>query len=220
MPNYTTNYNIPKPLVDNAIDEDLWGYQQNDGMDIIDTTMKAISDAADAAAQAGVNSDITDLIGIDDTIATTALATQLRLSNDTVINCTNIAGSAQVPVQAGNATTAIQLLALGQLTGLFGTFTTKSYIKIPMMVAGTKRDVIIQFGYVAVSDDQYNSVTFEIPFPNDLLSAFATPIANSAIGSTAAVGAFTGSHTLSGMSVGLSASGGSVGACFWLAIGY
>lgn len=43
MPTYTTNYNIPKPLVNDPQDEDLWGDYLNDGLDIIDSTMASIS---------------------------------------------------------------------------------------------------------------------------------------------------------------------------------
>lgn len=50
MPSYTTNYNIPKPNVNSADDEDLWGDQLNDGMDLIDTQMKVNADAVAAFA--------------------------------------------------------------------------------------------------------------------------------------------------------------------------
>lgn len=46
MPTFTTNYNLAKPLVNDATDQDLWGGELNDDMDIIDSTMKSISDAA------------------------------------------------------------------------------------------------------------------------------------------------------------------------------
>jgi hypothetical protein len=46
MPTYTTNYSLPKPNVNSADDEDLWGDQLNDGMDLIDTQMKASADLA------------------------------------------------------------------------------------------------------------------------------------------------------------------------------
>lgn len=45
MPTYTTNYNLPKPNVNSPDDEDLWGDQLNDGMDLIDTQMKTNADA-------------------------------------------------------------------------------------------------------------------------------------------------------------------------------
>lgn len=45
MPTYTTNYNLAKPLVNSAVDQDLWGNELNSDMDIIDTTMKSISDS-------------------------------------------------------------------------------------------------------------------------------------------------------------------------------
>lgn len=48
MPTYTTNYNLPKPNVNSPDDEDLWGDQLNDGMDLIDTQMKANADAVAA----------------------------------------------------------------------------------------------------------------------------------------------------------------------------
>jgi len=36
MPTLTTNYSLSKPLVNNAVDEDLWGGQLNTNMDTID----------------------------------------------------------------------------------------------------------------------------------------------------------------------------------------
>lgn len=56
MPTFTPNYNLPKPNVNSADDEDLWGGQLNDGLDIIDNTMKANADAAAAAGQLPVGS--------------------------------------------------------------------------------------------------------------------------------------------------------------------
>lgn len=50
MPTFTTNYNLNKPNVNSADDEDLWGGQLNVNMDSIDTIMKANEDAAAAAA--------------------------------------------------------------------------------------------------------------------------------------------------------------------------
>jgi hypothetical protein len=46
MPTFTTNYNLPKPNVNSAADEDLWGGQLNDGMDLIDAQLKTNADAA------------------------------------------------------------------------------------------------------------------------------------------------------------------------------
>lgn len=48
MPTYTTNYNLAKPLINSAVDQDLWGDELNSDMDIIDSTMKSISDIATA----------------------------------------------------------------------------------------------------------------------------------------------------------------------------
>lgn len=39
MPNFTPNYNLAKPIVNSAVDQDLWGGELNGDMDIIDTTM-------------------------------------------------------------------------------------------------------------------------------------------------------------------------------------
>lgn len=44
MPTYTTNYGLAKPLVADAIDEDLWGGYLNDDMDTIDTYLKTAND--------------------------------------------------------------------------------------------------------------------------------------------------------------------------------
>jgi microcystin-dependent protein len=43
MPTYTPNYGIPKPLVNDPQDEDLWGDYLNDGMDIIDAAIASVS---------------------------------------------------------------------------------------------------------------------------------------------------------------------------------
>lgn len=39
MPNQTTNFSFNKPLVNDAVDEDLWGGQLNDNWDSIDTLL-------------------------------------------------------------------------------------------------------------------------------------------------------------------------------------
>lgn len=44
MPSYTANYNLNKPNVNSADDEDLWGDQLNDNFDAIDAQMKANAD--------------------------------------------------------------------------------------------------------------------------------------------------------------------------------
>lgn len=51
MPTFTPNYNLAKPLVNSAVDQDLWGNELNGDMDIIDSTMKSISDAVPTVAQ-------------------------------------------------------------------------------------------------------------------------------------------------------------------------
>lgn len=43
MPTYTTNFAIPKPLVNNPIDQDSWGDEINSGMDIIDNMLYNLS---------------------------------------------------------------------------------------------------------------------------------------------------------------------------------
>lgn len=42
MPTYTTYYGLAKPLVNDPIDEDLWGNEINDDMDTIDTVVRRI----------------------------------------------------------------------------------------------------------------------------------------------------------------------------------
>lgn len=46
MVTYTTNYLIPKPSVNDPVDEDLWGGELNDGMDIIDAAIFAATSAS------------------------------------------------------------------------------------------------------------------------------------------------------------------------------
>lgn len=50
MPNYTTNYHLAKPLVNDPIDEDLWGGELNNNMDIIDTAIKNASGSTRATS--------------------------------------------------------------------------------------------------------------------------------------------------------------------------
>jgi hypothetical protein len=42
MPTFTPNYNLAKPLVNSAVDQDLWGNELNGDMDIIDTTLASL----------------------------------------------------------------------------------------------------------------------------------------------------------------------------------
>jgi len=56
MPNYTPNYNLAQPLVNSAVDQDLWGGELNNNMSIIDTTMKSISDSVLTAGQLPIGS--------------------------------------------------------------------------------------------------------------------------------------------------------------------
>lgn len=45
MPTYTTPYNLAKPLVNDATDQDIWGNELNANMDTINDTMKDNADA-------------------------------------------------------------------------------------------------------------------------------------------------------------------------------
>lgn len=60
MPSYTLHYNIPKPFVNDPTDEDLWGDELNDGMDIIDT---AIYNAATSSGLGVPSGSIFDYAG-------------------------------------------------------------------------------------------------------------------------------------------------------------
>lgn len=52
MATNTTNYNLIKPAVNDPADQDLWGGYLNTNLDTLDTTIKAVSDDADAALAA------------------------------------------------------------------------------------------------------------------------------------------------------------------------
>lgn len=54
MPTQTTNYNIDKPNVNSADDEDAWGDQLNTGLDTIDAQMKLNEDQAAKASPAAL----------------------------------------------------------------------------------------------------------------------------------------------------------------------
>lgn len=58
MPEYTANYSLPKPNVNSADDEDLWGDQLNTGMDLIDAQMKATEDAVAALSAVPIGAPI------------------------------------------------------------------------------------------------------------------------------------------------------------------
>lgn len=82
MVTYTPNYGIPMPAVDSVLDEDLWGDELNDGMDIIDSAIKSVSDATTGKAPlasptfTGIPAAPTAIAGTNTTqIATTAFVT-------------------------------------------------------------------------------------------------------------------------------------------------
>jgi microcystin-dependent protein len=52
MATNTPNYNLIKPAVNDPADQDLWGGYLNENFDTLDTTIKAVSDDADAALAA------------------------------------------------------------------------------------------------------------------------------------------------------------------------
>jgi microcystin-dependent protein len=49
MATNTPNYDLIKPAVNDPADQDLWGGYLNENFDILDTTIKSVSDDADAA---------------------------------------------------------------------------------------------------------------------------------------------------------------------------
>jgi microcystin-dependent protein len=52
MATNTPNYDLIKPAVNDPADQDLWGGYLNENFDILDTTIKSVSDDADAALAA------------------------------------------------------------------------------------------------------------------------------------------------------------------------
>lgn len=57
MPTFTPNYDLAKPLVNNPVDEDVWGGQLNDNMDKIDAALTAIAGSGSAGVPFGTISD-------------------------------------------------------------------------------------------------------------------------------------------------------------------
>lgn len=53
MPTYTPNYHLAKPLVNSAVDQDLWGSELNTNMTTIDTTLKSLQDQITAISGGG-----------------------------------------------------------------------------------------------------------------------------------------------------------------------
>lgn len=58
MPNLTTNYDFNLPLVNNAVDADLWGGQLNSNWTSLDTLLKTVQDAVDAVSTIPIGSTI------------------------------------------------------------------------------------------------------------------------------------------------------------------
>ena len=73
MPTLTTNYSFNKPLVADAIDEDLWGGYLNDNFDSLDTLVKSVDDvtyyvtAAKSANYTVLTSDRNKVLLVDAT---------------------------------------------------------------------------------------------------------------------------------------------------------
>ncbi len=59
MPTYTTNFNLAKPLVNNATDQDLWGNELNSDLDSVDTLLRAgITIATQSSQTTGFTADV------------------------------------------------------------------------------------------------------------------------------------------------------------------
>jgi hypothetical protein len=102
MPTYTTNYNLAKPNVNSADDEDLWGDQLNDNLDIIDTQIKANADlaapssltkAADYTLDAGDNNKTVLVDATAGNVTITADATLANGFRFTLIRIDNTANT-------------------------------------------------------------------------------------------------------------------------------
>lgn len=58
MPTLTTNYSLEKPLVNSPVDEDLWGGELNDDLDLVDTLLRAgITIASQSSQTTGFTAD-------------------------------------------------------------------------------------------------------------------------------------------------------------------
>lgn len=81
--------------------------------------------------------------------------------------------------------------------------------------------IIMQWGLLPITDDQYLTVTFPVSFPNAILNASATPRHVGAAGGETAVSAFVGGLTKTSMGIGCAVvSGVAVDGVYWTAVGY
>lgn len=83
----------------------------------------SVANHTNTAAAPVTGSSVTSTVQTVTPVVTTGAGpTQLQLANDTVINCTNIAGNMGIPVIAAAATSANQLTQLSQFSGGQGLF--------------------------------------------------------------------------------------------------
>lgn len=87
-----------------------------------------------------------------DKIQTGAVASgsgNLTLASNALINCTNLSGSAQVPLQCGLPTSAAEVVLLGQFLSTIGS--GNAAISIPTMIGGVLKTLIFQVGSVSLT---------------------------------------------------------------------
>lgn len=105
-----------------------------------------------------------------------ASGTELLLQNNTLINCTDLAGTANVPVQAAPAANASQLVQLGQMiSNLAG---GSGYLEIPIWTGGALFTFILQWKTgsqesVSSGTSLDLSLDWDISFPHGCLFALA-----------------------------------------------
>jgi len=112
MPNTTTNYSFYKPLVGDAIDEDLWGGYLNDNFDSLDTIVKGVSDktystiSTKTANYTVLTTDRNALILVDATAGavTIALPAAATAGNGFVVTIKKIDSSANAVTIDPNST--------------------------------------------------------------------------------------------------------------------
>ena len=153
---YTTNYGLTKPEV--GADANAWGGHLNTDMDIIDSTVKAVSDVANAAlprsggtmtgaitfagSQPTATTSTPGIVALNDTVGSTSTTT--AATANAVTNVSNVANAA-LP-KAGGTMTGSLTLAADPSTNLQAA--TKQYVDTAASGSSTPSGAVMAFARI------------------------------------------------------------------------
>lgn len=128
MSTTTTYYAIPKPAVNDPTDEDLWGTEQNSGMDIIDAQLKVATDSIHASLSGNTSIDNTyrnKIVLCDATSAgfTLSLQSAATAGDGFTITFKKIDSTGNAVIVDGNASETIDGSTTSTLSSQYDTLT-------------------------------------------------------------------------------------------------